>query len=142
MIGVDIRTNYGRNPPTLIRAKIMSWERDQKIATPSAIPHDSYNQPTLFIMATKPHAISSHNEHRWYERAIRTIFSNAEVKAQGRELLEKVWSTVITLPDEQFWRHLSTPHDIIFEAAKRGNLEFLLTAFRTYPDLICHIDGT
>jgi hypothetical protein len=61
------------------------------------------------------------------------------MKTLAHQLVDKLWERVGT--PEQFPSNLGNiSRDLIFEAAKVGNVEFLIILARSYPELICERD--
>jgi hypothetical protein len=66
------------------------------------------------------------------------IYNNVLICAHD-ELVEKLWEMVYTDPWKSFSSEILPVHDqmtLLVEAAKVGNVEFLLIIIRTYPDLL------
>jgi hypothetical protein len=62
------------------------------------------------------------------------------MKTLAHQLVDKLWKRV-GIPYQQFSSNLvKNSMDLIFEAAKVGNVEFLIILARSYPDLIWQQD--
>jgi ankyrin repeat protein len=62
------------------------------------------------------------------------------MKTLAHQLVDKLWERVGT-PDKQLPSNLvNNSRDLIFEAAKFGNVEFIIILARSYPELICRRD--
>ncbi|KAJ4702412.1 Ankyrin repeat family protein [Melia azedarach] len=57
------------------------------------------------------------------------------------ELVERIWKRAILLSDMEISRLITEPRKLIFDAAERGNAEFLSILIRGYPDLIWEVDN-
>ncbi|KAJ4702415.1 Ankyrin repeat family protein [Melia azedarach] len=60
---------------------------------------------------------------------------------QALELVERIWKRVILLSDLEISQLIAEPGKLIFDAAERGNVEFLSILIREYPDLIWKVDN-
>lgn len=61
-------------------------------------------------------------------------------RQQALKLVQRVWENVVLLSDSDISTLIAKPGRLIFDAARQGNLEFLLILIREYPDLIWKID--
>ncbi|KAB1200191.1 hypothetical protein CJ030_MR0G007882 [Morella rubra] len=102
--------------------------KDPKLATAEA----GYGWKALEEFAKKPDAIGS--------KSFSGLFNKALLKALGRQLVEGVWKKFEKLSDHEEFS--STSHDnhmvdLLVEATKQGNVEFLILLLRSCnPDLI------
>ncbi|KAJ4702427.1 Ankyrin repeat family protein [Melia azedarach] len=62
-------------------------------------------------------------------------------KLQALQLVEQIWEKVVLLSDSDISKLIAKPHKLVFDAAKRGNVEFLSILIRGYPDLIWKVDS-
>ncbi|XP_059436315.1 ankyrin repeat-containing protein ITN1-like [Corylus avellana] len=70
----------------------------------------------------------------------RGICNKASMKALAHQLVEDLWQ-MLRVRDKQFSSNLLHYHmTLIFEAAKVGNVEFLIILTRSYPDLLWQKD--
>ncbi|KAJ4702413.1 Ankyrin repeat family protein [Melia azedarach] len=60
---------------------------------------------------------------------------------QALELVERIWKRVILPSDLEISQLIAEPGKLIFDAAERGNVEFLSVLIREYPDLIWKVDN-
>ena len=56
------------------------------------------------------------------------------------QLVQKLWDEVIKKEDKEISYHIGSPWTLLFVAAEYGNVEFLTTLIRSYPDLIWIVD--
>ncbi|XP_062162521.1 ankyrin repeat-containing protein NPR4-like [Alnus glutinosa] len=99
----------------------------------------------LKMLARKPLAIGSESQlsswksllkYSWFKG----IYNKALMKTLAHQLVEELWEKV-GIPDKQFSSNLVNNNmALIFEAAKVGNVEFLIILARSYPDLIWQQD--
>ncbi|XP_059438438.1 ankyrin repeat-containing protein NPR4-like [Corylus avellana] len=90
-------------------------------------------------LARKPIAIGSKRQPSLWERCLKySVFKRryriALMKTLARQLVEVLWKEVngaLVVQDQM---------DLIFEATKSGNVEFLIIILRSYPELIWKID--
>ncbi|XP_059436331.1 uncharacterized protein LOC132169291 [Corylus avellana] len=89
-------------------------------------------QVALEMLAKKPFSIGS--------ESLKGIYNEALMKTLAHQLVELLWKKV-GIPDKQFSSslvHYDTT--LIFEAAKLGNVEFIIILARSYPHLIWQQD--
>lgn len=60
-------------------------------------------------------------------------------RQKALKLVQRLWEKVVLLSDSRISNLIAEP-ELIFDAARQGNLEFLLILIREYPDLIWNID--
>ncbi|KAJ4702508.1 Ankyrin repeat family protein [Melia azedarach] len=63
-------------------------------------------------------------------------------KLKALQIVERIWKIVILSSDSQISKLIAEPRKLIFDAAERGNVEFLCILIREYPDILRKIDGT
>lgn len=68
------------------------------------------------------------------------FFHGAKMKTLAHQLVHELWKSVVQLPVGKLWEFLGSPSRLLFEAAKSGNVEFLVILIRSYPDLIWKVD--
>ncbi|CAO2823675.1 unnamed protein product [Amaranthus hypochondriacus] len=56
------------------------------------------------------------------------------------QLVQNLWDEVIKKEDQEISFHIGSPWRLLFVAAEYGNVEFLITLIRSYPDLIWRVD--
>ncbi|XP_062161761.1 uncharacterized protein LOC133868774 isoform X2 [Alnus glutinosa] len=99
----------------------------------------------LKMLARNPFAIGSESQlsswksllkYSWFKG----IYNKALMKTLAHQLVEELWKKV-GIADKQFSSNLVNYNmALIFEAAKVGNVEFLIILARSYPDLIWQQD--
>ena len=60
-------------------------------------------------------------------------------RQKALKLVQRLWEKVVLLSDSRISNLIAEP-ELIFDAARQGNLEFLLILIREYPDLIWKFD--
>ncbi|KAF5472267.1 hypothetical protein F2P56_009001 [Juglans regia] len=58
----------------------------------------------------------------------------------AHQLVDLLWKNVLFLPEEQFSKLVREHSSLLFNAARSGNVEFLIILIRSYPDLIWEVD--
>ncbi|XP_059436406.1 ankyrin repeat-containing protein ITN1-like [Corylus avellana] len=66
--------------------------------------------------------------------------NKALMQTLAHELLELIWREVLILPKDQFSNVIDVHSASLFGAAKVGNVEYIITVLRSYPDLIWQVD--
>lgn len=54
----------------------------------------------------------------------------------AHQFVEDLWKPVVDWPAKDVSKLLKSPTNIVFDAAERGNVEFLSILIRSYPDII------
>ncbi|KAB1220982.1 hypothetical protein CJ030_MR3G021762 [Morella rubra] len=101
----------------------------------------------LGMLARKPLAIGSKSPLSTWERCLNACFNRfcnkALMRTSAHQLVENLWKGFAVLPEDKFLsnRALAGYHmDLLAEAAKVGNVEFLVILLRSCPDLIWQND--
>ncbi|XP_059436360.1 ankyrin repeat-containing protein ITN1-like [Corylus avellana] len=112
---------------------------------PNIANADSECGPTaLSMLAKKTFAIGSTSQLSFWKSRLNSWFkgicNKASMKTLAHQLVEDLWK-MLGVPDKQFSSNLLRYHmTLIFEAAKVGNVEFLIILTRSYPDLLWQKD--
>ncbi|KAL2931560.1 Ankyrin repeat-containing protein ITN1 [Bienertia sinuspersici] len=80
--------------------------------------------------------------HTLARKPVRPVLSQGNVVQQTLEqqLVQKLWDEVIKQEDKKISNLIGSPWRLLFVAAKCGNVDFLTTLVRSYPDLIWKVD--
>ncbi|KAG6624384.1 ankyrin repeat-containing protein At5g02620-like [Carya illinoinensis] len=98
---------------------------------------------SLEMLARKPSKIGSKSQasvwERWLNSCFRGRFCNkALMQASAHQLVDRLWKA---LGDKNFSSTVVPQHKrLVVEAAKVGNVEFLVILIRSYPHLIWQVD--
>ncbi|XP_022137352.1 uncharacterized protein LOC111008827 isoform X2 [Momordica charantia] len=98
----------------------------------------------LHVFARKPSAIGS-GKLRFWKRCINScfkgIYNEVLMQTLARETIERVWEVVVqNLTRSELSKLIETPSRLLHDAARVGNVEFLIILIRSYPDLLCKFD--
>ncbi|XP_040998947.1 ankyrin repeat-containing protein At5g02620-like [Juglans microcarpa x Juglans regia] len=103
---------------------------------------------SLEMLAKKPSEIGSKSQPSAWERRLNSCFSGrfcnkALMQASAHHLVDRLWKRLIE--DDTYFSPTAVGHDqhmmkLVVEAAKVGNVEFLIILIRSYPDLIWQVD--
>ena len=55
---------------------------------------------------------------------------------EALRLIERLWERVMQLPKARISELIARPSNLLFDAARAGNVQFLSILIRSYPDLI------
>ncbi|XP_041027338.1 uncharacterized protein LOC121267517 [Juglans microcarpa x Juglans regia] len=106
---------------------------------------DTYGKIALQELAKKPYAIGSKSQlsvweiwlkYSWF----RGIYDEALLGTIARRLVDLLWKNVLLLPEKEFIKLVRGHSSFLFDAARSGNVEFLIVLIRSYPDLIWRVD--
>ncbi|KAH9718403.1 PGG domain-containing protein [Citrus sinensis] len=109
----------------------------------SAIGRAANEETALHALARKNLNYSHFTKQ--YQRGFFSRVSNLGAKdienkrQKALKLVQRLWEKVVLLSDSRISNLIAEP-ELIFDAARQGNLEFLLILIREYPDLIWNID--
>ncbi|KAJ4702447.1 Ankyrin repeat family protein [Melia azedarach] len=93
----------------------------------------------LHVLARKSLKFSNlTNQNR--QGIFKRCFNLENKNQQALELVERIWQKVVLLSDHELSQLIAKPEKLIFDAAERGNFQFLCILIREYPDLIWKID--
>ncbi|KNA15068.1 hypothetical protein SOVF_101590 isoform A [Spinacia oleracea] len=109
-----------------------------------ALLRDGKRETALHALARKPVRSGDYHEQSIWK----TLVGLGGKLAQGKfpqqslelQLVQRLWDEVIKQEDKNISRLIGSPWRLLFIAAKCGNVEFLTTLIRTYPDLIWKVD--
>ncbi|KAL2474108.1 Ankyrin repeat family protein [Forsythia ovata] len=68
------------------------------------------------------------------------IYCSLQKRRQASQLVKRLWELILTLPDKEFLKIIEETQ-ILTDAAKIGNVEFLTLLTQSYPDLIWKINS-
>ncbi|KAF5475326.1 hypothetical protein F2P56_007139 [Juglans regia] len=112
----------------------------------TSFAHTVYGMIALGEMARKPFAIGKRSQLAIWERCLKYIwfkgfYKKALRRTLAHQLVEVLWEKVRMLSINQMSSNLVQHHmNLLIEAAKVGNIEFLNILIRSYPDLIWQVD--
>ncbi|CAE5976944.1 unnamed protein product [Arabidopsis arenosa] len=109
-----------------------------------AFSRNGAGETALHLMARKPSAIAHKRQLNFFKSIANSIFKGffhgAKMQTLAHQLVHELWKSVVQLPVGKLWEFLGSPSRLLFEAAKSGNVEFLVILIRSYPDLIWKVD--
>ncbi|XP_057544056.1 ankyrin repeat-containing protein At5g02620-like [Amaranthus tricolor] len=109
-----------------------------------ALLHDGKKETTLHALARKLPRSTDYRKHSVWKTLIGLggKLGHGKVVQQPLELqlVQKLWDEVIKKEDKEISYHIGSPWTLLFVAAEYGNVEFLTTLIRSYPDLIWIVD--
>ncbi|XP_021766937.1 ankyrin repeat-containing protein ITN1-like isoform X1 [Chenopodium quinoa] len=109
-----------------------------------ALLRNGKEETALHTLARKPVRSGSYHEQSIWK----TLVGLGGKLAQGKvpqqplelQLVQRIWDEVIKQEEKKISFLIGSPWRLLFIAAKCGNVEFLTTLIRTYPDLIWKVD--
>ncbi|KAJ4702471.1 Ankyrin repeat family protein [Melia azedarach] len=116
-----------------------------ELATARASPRDNEIGVTaLHVLASKHPKFSKYSNRggifkRCFNCGARDV--EKEQLQAWKKLVERIWRRVILLSDVELSELIANPKKLIFDAAERGNVDFLSILICEYPDLIWKVDG-
>ncbi|KDO40245.1 hypothetical protein CISIN_1g037778mg, partial [Citrus sinensis] len=103
----------------------------------SAIGRAANEETALHALARKNLNYSHFTKQ--YQRGFFSAKDIENKRQKALKLVQRLWEKVVLLSDSRISNLIAEP-ELIFDAARQGNLEFLLILIREYPDLIWNID--
>ncbi|CAI9773357.1 unnamed protein product [Fraxinus pennsylvanica] len=108
----------------------------------------TYVGMALQALARKLLRVHGFRGHRMWERLVRTIacipyfgrmYSTLQMMRHAHQLVKVLWEHIMTLPDSDIRKLIQESH-IFHDAAKLGNVEFLILLTDSYPDLFWEVN--
>ncbi|CAL9226127.1 unnamed protein product [Arabidopsis halleri] len=96
-----------------------------------ATSRNSKGETALHLMARKPSPANS---------IFKGLFGGAKLGILAHLLVEEIWKSVTKQPEKEIWDFINSPRNLLFEAVKSGNIEFLEILLRSCPDLLWKVD--
>ncbi|XP_042964236.1 ankyrin repeat-containing protein ITN1-like isoform X2 [Carya illinoinensis] len=97
----------------------------------------------LKLLAKKPSGIGNKSQPSVWERCLNSCFkgqfcNKAMMQVSAHQLVDRLWKLFTN--DTNFSTLVSRHKQLVAEAAKVGNVEFLVILIRSYPNLIWEVD--
>ncbi|XP_023542597.1 ankyrin repeat-containing protein NPR4-like isoform X1 [Cucurbita pepo subsp. pepo] len=113
-------------------------ERNPKLAIMRDTKNN--NETALHVLARKPSAISSRSEMSVWKKRInswtRGIYEKEVMKTLAHQLVRSLWGHVLReLPEKKMLKFIKHPTILLHDAARAGNVEFLILLIRSYPNI-------
>ncbi|XP_031261120.1 ankyrin repeat-containing protein NPR4-like isoform X1 [Pistacia vera] len=102
-----------------------------------AVARDENSETALHVLARKPSICSSKNQ---VSGLMKLNHKKDFESTQALQLVRCLWDEMLKQDDSELVKLTQTPSQIIFEAAKFGNSQFLFELICRYPDLIYQFD--
>ncbi|KAL0535224.1 hypothetical protein IC582_029549 [Cucumis melo] len=94
----------------------------------------------LHLLARKPYAIGSSNQLSCLKKYIsrfNRVYKTALMQTLAHQVVECLCKFVVeNLPEPELRKFITTPSSLLHDAARVGNVEFLIILIRSYPDFI------
>ncbi|XVE94264.1 hypothetical protein REPUB_Repub01dG0266600 [Reevesia pubescens] len=109
-----------------------------------ATTRGSYHETALHVLAQKPLLFSVHENRLGI---LRRIISRSGVNHDSLDLdqilklVKSLWEKVLLLDHEEMWSLVEHPTVLSLDAARSGNVEFLVQLINLYPDLIWRVNN-
>ncbi|XP_030479878.1 ankyrin repeat-containing protein At5g02620 isoform X1 [Cannabis sativa] len=108
-----------------------------------ASARDKDNKTALHLLALSPSAFDNRSPIGW-NKLVKSCFNigfERNVKqSKALELVKCLWEHVLDLGDVEAMNLIIYPSELLFDATKFGNFEFLAALISSYPDLIWETD--
>ncbi|XVE94265.1 hypothetical protein REPUB_Repub01dG0266700 [Reevesia pubescens] len=110
-----------------------------------ATTRGSYMETALHVLAQKPLLFVDQNPIGMWRKIIITCSSgfnhhDRSSLNQALGLVNSLWKKVLELQHEEIWNLMEHPSILTLDAAKAGNVEFLIQLINSYPDLIWRVN--
>ncbi|KAL2926835.1 Ankyrin repeat-containing protein ITN1 [Bienertia sinuspersici] len=109
-----------------------------------ALLRDGKRETPLHTLARKPVRPGGYHERSIWKRLFqlggKLSQGNVVQQTLEQQLVQKLWDEVIKQEDKKISNLIGSPWRLLFVAAKCGNVDFLTTLVRSYPDLIWKVD--
>ncbi|XP_038876939.1 ankyrin repeat-containing protein NPR4-like [Benincasa hispida] len=113
-------------------------ERNPKLAIMRDTKNN--NETALHVLARKPSAISSRSEMNIWKKRInswtKAIYGKEVMKTLAHQLVKSLWGHVLReLPEKKMLKFIKHPTILLHDAARAGNVEFLILLIQSYPNI-------
>ncbi|XP_062095017.1 ankyrin repeat-containing protein NPR4-like isoform X2 [Humulus lupulus] len=108
-----------------------------------AVARDKDNKTALHLLASTPSAFDNQSSTGW-SKLIKSCFNigfERNLKqSKALELVKCLWGHALDDGDDKVMDLISYPSELLFDATKCGNFEFLAALISSYPDLLWEVD--
>ncbi|KAL5577485.1 hypothetical protein UlMin_019184 [Ulmus minor] len=115
-------------------------EDDTSLAT----ARDKDNKTALHLFARMPSAFAKQSSTlpgKLINSCLNFRCKKNLKKSVALQLVQSLWKKILYLPDDDIMTLIGHPTELLFDAAKVGNFEFLAELINSYPDLIWETDS-
>ncbi|XP_068311260.1 ankyrin repeat-containing protein NPR4-like isoform X2 [Pyrus communis] len=115
-------------------------QEDRTLAT----ARKSDKETALHVLARKSSEFGDHSTPGMCRRLIKTrmnvSYKRNLKQTQALKLVERLWKEMLKHDDDEVMRLIREPSELVFDAAKLGNYEFLSVLIGFYPELLLEYD--
>lgn len=113
-----------------------------------AVARNKDGKTALHLLAQTPSAFANENSKGW-SKLIQSIMPGLNFKLKRKhsqqtnalELVRCLWKHVLNIGHDYTMEHISHPSELLFDATKLGNFEFIAELISSYPDLVWATDS-
>ncbi|CAL8162033.1 unnamed protein product [Prunus armeniaca] len=111
--------------------------------TALATVRNGENETALHVLARRPSEFASQSSGLWSR--ITNSFQKFAYKGNSKQtkalqLVQQLWKEILKLDDQVVMSLIKYPSQLLFEATRLGNFEFLAALLSAYPDLFWELD--
>ncbi|XP_062096158.1 protein ACCELERATED CELL DEATH 6-like isoform X2 [Humulus lupulus] len=114
---------------------------DETLAT----ERDTNKNTVLHLLAQTPSAFDNKSPVGWSKlfksACFKCGFKRNMKQSTTLELVTRLWKHILFLGDKTAMSLIKSPSNLLFDATKLGNFEFVAALLKSYPDLIYETDG-
>ncbi|ONI01310.1 hypothetical protein PRUPE_6G131800 [Prunus persica] len=114
--------------------------------TTLATAHNSNAETALHVLARRPLEFGGRSTLGMCSRLRKSLVSGIEdsykssKQTKALELVECLWNQILKHDDDYVMRLIAEPSEVLFDATRLGNYEFLSVLINSYPDLLWETD--
>ncbi|XP_044497675.1 ankyrin repeat-containing protein NPR4-like [Mangifera indica] len=110
-----------------------------------AVARDRNSETALHVLARKPSTFAGRNAGLL--KGLITLLPELKfmsrkelISTQALQLVRCLWEEILKRDDSELTKLIGTPSQLLFDAAKLGNFEFLAELICCYPDVVYELD--
>ncbi|CAL8162057.1 unnamed protein product [Prunus armeniaca] len=114
--------------------------------TTLATAHNSNAETALHVLARRPLEFGGRSTSGMCSRLMNSLVSGIEdsykslKQTKALELVNCLWNQILKQDDDDVMRLITEPTEVLFDATRLGNYEFLSVLINAYPDLLWETD--
>ncbi|VVA39636.1 PREDICTED: ankyrin [Prunus dulcis] len=111
--------------------------------TTLATVRNGANETALHVLARRPSEFANQSSGLW-SRITNTFWKVAykgnSKQTKALQLVQQLWKEILKLDDQVVMSLIKYPSQLLFDATRLGNFEFLAALLSAYPDLFWELD--
>ncbi|BBN67589.1 Ankyrin repeat family protein [Prunus dulcis] len=105
--------------------------------TALATVRNGSNETALHVLARRPSEFTSQSTGLWIWKF---AYEGNSKQTKALQLVQQLWEEILKLDDQVVMSLIKYPSQLLFDATRLGNFEFLAALLSAYPDLFWELD--